>query len=67
MPKPHPRRAVYARAYPCALQSRQVPSGLDSRGFALHRIFCMAGEPRYATTPNLNPAALTLAARQLCS
>eukprot|EP00041_Stephanoeca_diplocostata_P006340 m.80737 g.80737 ORF g.80737 m.80737 type:complete len:156 (+) comp16311_c0_seq2:257-724(+) len=25
---------------------RHVPAGLDSRGFALHRIFCMAGEPR---------------------
>lgn len=24
---------------------RHVPAGLDSRGFALHRIFCMAGEP----------------------
>jgi len=24
----------------------QVPEGLDSRGFALHRIFCNAGEPR---------------------
>lgn len=24
----------------------QVPAGLDSRGFSLHRIFCMAGQPR---------------------
>lgn len=31
---------------PGADKSRQVPTGLDSRGFALHRIFCMAGEPR---------------------